>query len=88
VGGGTAASDSGSKPIDQRLVDAQNAENAARDRASELGRAALDAQRAWEKASGRARAAVRPADATTSGTGSGTTQTTDGTSSDPAAAGR
>ncbi len=86
--GGTAASGSGSQPIDQRLVDAQNAENAARERASELGRAALDAQRAWEKASGRARAAVGPADATSSGTGSSTTQTDAPTWSDPAPAGR
>ena len=56
AGGGAAASTSGSKPTDQRLVDAQNAENAARQRASELGQAALDAQRAWENASSRARA--------------------------------
>lgn len=87
AGGGTAASDSWSQPIDQRLVDAQNAENAARERAAELGRAALDAQRVWEKASGRARAAG-PADATTSGTGSDTTQTGGPMWSDPAPAGR
>ena len=88
AGGGTAASDSWSQPMDQRLVDAQNAENVARERASELGRAALDAQRAWEKASGRARAALGPADASISGAGSGTTQTDAATSSDLAPAGR
>jgi chromosome segregation ATPase len=88
AGGGTAASDSASQPIDQRLVDAQNAENSARERASELGRAALDAQRTWEKASGRARAAARPVDATTSGTGSDTTSTGAPTSGDPTPAGR
>jgi chromosome segregation ATPase len=88
AGGGTAASDSWSQPMDQRLLDAQNAENAARERASELGRAALDAQRAWEKASGRARAAVSPADETTRGTGDGTVQTGAPMWSDPAPAGR
>ena len=88
AGGGTAASDSSSQPIDQRLVDAQDAENAARERAAELGRAALDAQRVWEKASGRARAAVGPADATATGTGSGTMQTEAPASGDPAPAGR
>lgn len=70
--GNPAVSTSGSQPTNQRLVDAQNAETAARQRAAELGRAALDAQRAWENASSHARAGTSAAAATTHGTGSGT----------------
>ena len=78
--GEAAASIPGSKPTDQRLMDAQRAETVARQRASELGRAALDAQRAWEDAARLARGEGGSADVTTSGTGS--------TSSEPAPAGR
>ena len=70
AGGGAAASTSASQQPDPKLAAAQDAERAARDRASELGRAALDAQRAWEDAAGRARAGS-PTDVTTSGTGLG-----------------
>jgi hypothetical protein len=70
AGGGAAVSTSASQQADPKLVAAQDAENAARSRASDLGRAALAAQRAWEDAAGRARAGS-PTDATTSGTGLG-----------------
>ena len=70
AGGGAAVSTSASQQTDPKLVAAQDAENAARSRASDLGRAALAAQRAWEDATGRARAGS-PTDATTSGTGLG-----------------
>jgi colicin import membrane protein len=72
VGGGAAVSTSASPQTDPQLVAAQDAENAARTRAADLGRAALAAQRAWEDATGRARAGS-PTDATTSGTGLGGT---------------
>jgi hypothetical protein len=68
AGGGEAASSG--KPADQRLLTAQNAESAARQRAAELGQAALAAQRTWEEASRGARALVSPTDAARSGTGS------------------
>jgi hypothetical protein len=70
AGGGAAVPTSASQQTDPKLVAAQNAENAARRRASDLGQAALAAQRAWEDATGRARAGS-PTDATTSGTGLG-----------------
>jgi hypothetical protein len=70
AGGGAAVSTTGTQQADPNLVAAQYAENAARQRASDLGRAALAAQRAWEDAAGRARAGS-PAGAATSGTGLG-----------------
>jgi hypothetical protein len=68
--GGAAVSTSASQQTDPKVMAAQDAENAARSRASDLGRAALAAQRTWEDAAGRARAGS-PTDATTTGTGLG-----------------
>jgi chromosome segregation ATPase len=70
AGGGAVVSTSAGQQTDPELVAAQDAENAARRRAADLGRVALAAQRAWEDATGRARAGS-PTDATTSGTGLG-----------------
>ncbi|ABS26171.1 hypothetical protein [Anaeromyxobacter sp. Fw109-5] len=77
AGGDAAASTYPSQQTDPKLVAAQDAEKAARTRASELGRAALAAQRAWEDAAGRARAGA-PTDVTTSGTGLGDATDTGG----------
>jgi hypothetical protein len=68
--GGGAAGSTASLQTDPKLVAAMEAEKAARSRAADLGREALAAQRAWEDATGRARAGS-PTDATTGGTGLG-----------------
>lgn len=76
AGGGTAAPAGGQ--ADQRLIAAQNAEGAARQRAAALGREALAAQRTWEDLSRSARAATGGSAASGGmGTGSGSPRSGD-----------